>query len=355
MSQKSDVLGPLPRITHGLRAKFLVWLSLSLTLTSLLACGSRVPLATLTSGQTGRIPFQTVTLQPAQVFAGVTDGPPAVVWGTLRLSPSTQQRLPAVMVVHGSSGVGAIHQRWAQRLRRAGFATFLLDSFTGRRISKTVEDQQQLWSWAMIVDAYRALALLATHPRLDPSRIAIMGFSKGGVVSLYAGLKQFQQVYGSPDVVFAAHVAFYPFCNYDLKMDSQVTDRPIRIFHGEADDWTPIATCRRQVERWRELGKDVQLTAYPGVWHSFDRDTLPSERYLPQVQNPSRCVLVEGREGRLLNQATGRPFRWQDACVTTGATVGYDARADRDAQKTVMQFLTCTLKGCDNHWNEKLR
>jgi len=33
----------------------------------------------------------------------------------------------------------------------------------------------------MMIDSYRALALLAEHPRIDRKRIAIMGFSKGAV------------------------------------------------------------------------------------------------------------------------------------------------------------------------------
>ncbi len=320
------------------------WLPLCLTLMSVSACASQAPRLTLAAGQTGRIPFQTITLTPAQVFRGVTEGPPAVIWGTLRLPPKSTGRIPAVILVHGSGGVGQLHRQWASRLRQAGLATFLLDSFTGRGIRRTVENQGQLWSWAMIVDAYRALALLATHPRLDPNRIALMGFSKGGIVSLFAGLTRFRQSYGPPEVRFAAHVAFYPYCNYLPQAADQLTDRPIRIFHGAADDWTPVASCRTHVERWRRLGKDVRLMAYAGAWHGFDSPALPPKLYLPRAQNLRHCFLVEGPDGRLLNQATGQPFQWSDACVTTGATIGYDPRAARHARETVLRFLTQTLQ-----------
>jgi hypothetical protein len=40
-----------------------------------------------------------------------------------------------------------------------------------------VNDQSQLDSLAMLVDAYRALGILAQHPRIDANRIGIMGFS----------------------------------------------------------------------------------------------------------------------------------------------------------------------------------
>jgi dienelactone hydrolase len=79
------------------------------------------------------------------------------------------------VLVHGSGGVSPREDRWADELRQAGAATFLLDSFTGRGIAFTAEDQSQLSSLAMIGDAYRALELLATHPRIDPARIANQG------------------------------------------------------------------------------------------------------------------------------------------------------------------------------------
>ncbi len=72
------------------------------------------------------------------------------------------------MLVHGAGGVGLHVDRWAEELRQVGVATFVLDWFTGRDIIGTTEDQAQINHLAPIGDTYRALELLATHPRIDP-------------------------------------------------------------------------------------------------------------------------------------------------------------------------------------------
>ena len=152
----------------------------------------------------------------------------------------------------------------------------------------------------MIADAYRALALLSKHPGIDPSRIALMGFSKGGAVALAASLTRFQRMHSQPGVEFAAYIPFYAPCFITYIDDSQVSDRPIRLFHGSADDYVPVAPCREYVERLRALGKDIQLTEYPGVRHSFDNSSRPLVLELPNAQNPTRCRIEErpGGEGR---------------------------------------------------------
>lgn len=173
-----------------------------------------VGLAAAQTAHTARIEvhsFDTVTLTDKQFLTGAKDGKPARIGGELRLPPGTG-RFPAVILVHGSGGVGANVDLWAQELNGIGVAAFLLDSFTGRGIVQTITDQSQLGRLAMIVDAYRALELLSNHPRIDAARIAVMGFSKGGFVALYSSMRRFQRLYGPANVEFAAYIPFYGGC-----------------------------------------------------------------------------------------------------------------------------------------------
>lgn len=307
-------------------------------------CATPAPVGTLAAGESGRVAFETVTRPPAVFLRGATAGTRHVIWGALSLPPAGEGRLPAVVLVHGSSGVGTNVRRWARELETLGLATFVLDSFSGRRIGQTVTDQSRLSPLDMVGDAYRALTLLATHPRIDPSRVALMGFSRGGTVSLYASLARFRRMHGPPGLEFAAYLAFYPFCGVTFLDGDEVSDRPIRIFHGTADDWTPIGPCLEYAERLRRAGKDVELHAYSGAQHGFDAlGFLPGPRRFARAVNPGRCAFVEREPGVVVNPATGRPPGPGDPCWTRGATVAYDPNARRQARETVAAVLTAAL------------
>jgi dienelactone hydrolase len=273
---------------------------------------------TLAAGPTGRIGIQTTTPTASDFLQGIRPAATSLIWGDLELPPGRVERSPAVVLVHGSGGVGPREDRWAEEVRQAGAATFLLDGFTGRGIASTAEDQSQLTSLAMIGDAYRALELLATHPRIDPARIALMGFSKGGGVALYAALKRFQRLHGPAGARFAHHIAFYPPCYFTFVGDLAVTDRPIRVFHGTADDLAAIEPCRAYLERLQRAGADAQITEYAGAHHGFDRPSAAPARRNPREQNFSRCFWEERPEGHLVNRDTGQPFGVGDPCVFRG-------------------------------------
>ena len=287
--------------------------------------------------------FETLALTDKQFLTGTLEGTAARIGGELRL-PMGGAHVPAVVLLHGSAGIGANVGRWAEELNGIGAGAFLVDSFTGRGIVQTVTDQSQLGSLAMILDAYRAIELLSKHPSIDASRIMVMGFSKGGFAALYASLKRFQRMHGSPRVEFAAYVAFYPACNTTYLEDKHVSERPIRIFHGSADNYVPVEPCRKYAAQLRQAGGDVELTEYAGAHHAFDNPLYLPHRSLPDAIVTADCWRVEQAHGEIVNVATGKPFRWIDACVKRGGTVGFDPVAAAQATEAVKSFLMSAFR-----------
>ncbi len=283
--------------------------------------------------------FPSTTLTDQEFLGGRRGGKPVVVAGELRIPKPGAERLPAVILVHGSGGISSYVDDWARFLNGMGVAAFILDSFTPRGVESLTDDKAPLSWLSMAVDAYRALDVLARHRRVDPARIAIMGFSIGGHVALYSSLRRFQQMHGPRDVTFAAYIAFYPPCERHYLKDDDVSARPIRIFHGAADDFVPVAACRGYVERLRRAGADVRLTEYPGAFHVFDWAAVKAPTRFPKAQTAGWCRIEEAPDGRLVNVETKQTFSWNDPCVRRGGTFGHDAAAHEEAKKAVGELI----------------
>jgi dienelactone hydrolase len=304
------------------------------------------PWSSQASGQAVTIqlfPMSTVTMSGPQFLTGSKDARPDVVAGELRV-PTGMDRVPAVVIVHGGVGVGDHEDNWAREFNEMGVAAFILDSFTGRGVADTRANLAQISVFASLSDAYRALELLSKHPLIDPTRIAIIGFSRGAFASVYASSKRFQALNGPPVNEFAAYVGFYTPCGTTYIDDEDVSNKPIRLFHGISDDWVPVGYCRQYVERLRKAGNDVTLTEYPNAYHRFDDLGLKTSVFLSQGQTPRRCVLEEKPAGKIIHQKTGAPFVADDPCMDRGVTVALNAPAQASSLIAVKDFLRETFK-----------
>lgn len=289
-------------------------------------------------------PIESITMTSEQFLTGDKGAKPVVLAGELRIPKPGTDRLPAVILVHGSGGIGASPDRWAQELNSIGVASLILDTFSGRGIVNTQNDQSQLNSLAMMVDAYRALASLADHARIDPNRIAVMGFSKGAVAAVYSSNERFRKLHGPSKVKFAAHIGLYTPCNVRYAQDDKTSGAPIRMFHGIADDYVSIEPCREYAARLKKAGADVALTEYPDAHHAYDVFTITQPIKFPQAQTARHCWLEEGQNGQILNGKTGKPFDLNDPCVEKGPQVAYNAAAHQATVSAVKEFLSATFR-----------
>ncbi len=296
--------------------------------------------------------LQTVTVTEEQFLTGSRDGRPVTIAAELRFPSAGTERVPAMILLHGSGGINAQDVQWAKELNDLGVATLLVDSFTGRGIVSTVGDQGRLSELTVTIDAYRALEQLAQHPRIDPRRIGVFGRSRGAVSALYAGVKRFQRMYMAQGAEFAVYLSFYPACSRTYIDDADVGERPIRIFHGTADDIAPVEQCRSHVKRLQAAGKDVQLTEYAGAYHGFDNPAIPPTRVPVGKSQAKRggCTLYEQSVGRIMNRDTGLPFTRNDECLKGVGTLAYDggahARAIQDVTAVLQQALTLNPARC---------
>jgi dienelactone hydrolase len=280
-------------------------------------------------------------VQPADVLDGLANDPPVTVSGTLDLPPGASGRAPAMLIVHGSGGIGSREEEYQRELNAIGIATFRTDSFRPRGVTKTYDNQRAVSTYSMVADAFNALKLLAAHPRIDPKRIGIMGFSKGGSTAFLTAFEPFRRASIGTDDRFALHIPFYRGCMYDIAMPR--TAAPIREFIGGADDYTGVELCVDYAGRQRAAGRNHEVVVYPGAHHGFNMTREPFQ--CAQCISFAVCHFKVAGDGSIVDGITGLPYgpstrgRIFDACTHRGTTVGRDPAAAAQSLRYVKDYL----------------
>ncbi|MBV9191473.1 MAG: dienelactone hydrolase family protein [Betaproteobacteria bacterium] len=265
-------------------------------------------------------------------------GPPLTLSGELRL-PEGSGPFPAVILAHGCGGQPVYTElAWGRTLREWGYATFVVDSFSARGVINVCSNALPLLPTQRVPDAYGALRLLAANPKIDPKRIALMGFSHGGALTMVASTAWAKETFAPPgQPAFRAFFPFYPFCNPIFPERDHVS-APVRIHTGAADDWTPAAPCAELAASLKASGQDVAINVYPNAYHAFDQ--AASYEYMPSAGNGAGCFPK-------MASVLGPMRRLDDPvpkCVTRGATIGPNAQARADAERNLHAQLDELLK-----------
>jgi len=265
-------------------------------------------------GEGKKIEFQSIPVITVKDFLnGKVPEKTQTVWGTLNFPANAPDKnVPVVVVLHGMGGIHDSAEYWLSALNSMGLATFMVDSNWPRRKCKkifkkaipTCSDVHK--GITRIVDARRALELLSKHPRIDPARIGCLGSSLGGIGCLYQSVKRFQKMWGAPGLEFAASVPMYPVCNFKYEEDDVMSDEPIRIHIGDLDQYGSAESCIKYVERLRLKGKDITVTVYPDVHHSFVTKIIGPNGPMTMMKQKGRffaqCNFEENTDSSLMNE-----------------------------------------------------
>ncbi len=307
------------------------------------------PVASLADGRTGAIAFEALTPRNSRDLVSGRANQKSTIAGVLTLPETAgapdapKASFPAMVVVHGSSGVLQNDWTWAKRLNEMGVATFVIDNFTGRGVRETATDQSRLSPAADAAGALAALRLLSTHPAINSKRIGVMGFSRGGSAAINSALEPVRRAVIDDDLRFAAHVALYPGCGVPF-VSAHLDGSPILMLLGGRDDYTPASNCLAYADELRARGASIQIVVYPNANHGFDSDAPPHFRPLPTTLHGCHGE-IDLDAGSLRVESDGQTLKGADAaaalkrCTERGVTVGGDPEAREKAPGDVADFL----------------
>lgn len=329
---------------------FLTALSVFVTQAGIYAQGQ---VSDFSAGQSnGTYSFASATPKTfGELFKGRPQSDSVTATGHLFLPPSSD-KVPAVLLLHGSGGIySAMLGHWPEHFNSAGYAVFSVDSFGPRGVKNTAENQALVPFAADVADAFAALRLLATHPRIDAKRIAVMGFSRGGIAAWRVGVERLIAAQKLAGLRFAAHIPMYSGgCVGEFRLIPKpgvFSKAPMLWVHGDKDDYTPIAPCQDYADRIAKAGTPVEFVVIPGASHKFDDDDTKRHRIHGAQITLEKCPIeIDISNFTAFDRFTGEQLRGEayqkvlkESCRSTGATVEGNRSHRASATDAALAFL----------------
>jgi dienelactone hydrolase len=280
----------------------------------------------------------------ANGHAGTVD-----VEGLLVLPPATRGPVPLVIASLGSLGLSSGREElYANAFAAAGIATLVVDSFGARGIAETFSDQGRLSLATSCVDGLNALRHLARDERIDPDRIALFGYSRGGCAVVLSDDERLAGPVLGNAVRFAAYVALYPSVWMRWANPQPAPGRILVVF-AENDIMVPLPLGRLRAEALSAAGAQVETAVIEEASHSFDSNEPLAFK---NEMNMCDCDVVLADDGSMEERTAGLRFAgdWpvfvgelRRACGKLGAAVGYGPPPRNVAVAPIVEFLGRTF------------
>lgn len=268
--------------------------------------------------------------------------------------PAGTRPAPGAILLHGAGGVSrAREETYARQLAAQGVGALVIDVFAARRdlARGFVERILEITESMTLADAYAGLAWLAARPEIDPDRIALVGFSYGGLASVSAAYRQSAERFAPDGPRFAAHVSFYGPCiaRWD---DPATTGAPVLMLWGGRDAIADAEACRAVATDLRRGGSRVRTVVYPEALHRWDGGNEVPWR---ASRNVADCRFRVSPDGRVRETTTGLAMTGRvtrrlilAACTDEeGFLIGRDETIRRRSNAELARFLNPVLFPAD--------
>ncbi len=326
------------------------------------------PVADLSDGQSGEIYYATSTPFDLDVLLADPTRMPTTGVGTLFLPaaagalPEAAGAVPAMVVLHGSGGISKGREmEYGEFLANNGIAAFVVNYYAPRGVTDETDYMIRVLSvteFDAVADAYAALQLLGTHPRIDATRIGVVGYSYGGMATRFSMDERIRRALAPEHPGFAAFVDYYGPCFQNLGT-RETNGAPLLTLRGTEDASNDIEACKQREDELRALGNAVEAHVYQGAGHAWEvevpRQLFPDSPYLagcemeydesghnfvdsePVIDAP----LETSRMDRILLRVSSADALKD--CVKKGYVIGNDPDTKARSDAALLSFLRRTF------------
>jgi len=271
------------------------------------------------------------------------------ITGYLTIPANVKGKAPAVIIKHCGAGVKEWKDlKYAKALNKWGYATFVVDSWELRKLdglSRVTSGKDKI---IPLVDIYSALKVLSSDPRIDPDRIAVLGWANASNAILASQISKVRQIYGGENK-FAAAIAIQPINTEPWWVSKDVEKTPTLILCGEKDVFAPCDACFKYKELMKKAGENINIISYPSAVHQWDLDFI-SPRIFPEFFDTRGCYALFNVDNKS-NELDGRTVSdnevtsyYLNKCLVKGALAGGNKDVASKALEDVREFLEKHLK-----------
>jgi dienelactone hydrolase len=186
--------------------------------------------------------------------------------GFLAYDDAVTGKRPGVLVVHEWWGLNDFARERALKLAGLGYVALAADMYGGGAVTQNRDEAGKL-AGALLRNpdllrarARAALQALAADPRVDPKRLAAIGFCFGGTTVL-------ELAFSGADLAGVA--SFHGGLPKARPEDLKRIKAAVLVLHGADDPHVSAADITAFEQAMRQAGTDWQLVLFGGAVHSF--------------------------------------------------------------------------------------